>query len=104
MLGSVVDLLHQTKHFHRHLRTRYIEGEIAHLSLSGHLVAQLGVLVHQIDGEGVMVLATEDVGPTGLPEEGVASGHADRVPELHQVETTALGDQHRLCHGAHLEF
>ena len=61
------------------------------LGSSGHLVAELVVLAHEVDGEGVVVLAPEHVGPASLPEERVAGRHPDRVPEVHNVNTTALG-------------
>merc|ERR1719352_197656 len=91
VLGSVVDLLHQPKHFH------------GHLSLASHLVTQLGVLVHQVDWEGVMVLPSKDVGSTGLPEKGVTSGHPDGMPELDQVQSAALRNQHCLSYRAPLQ-
>ena len=73
-----------------------------YLSLAGHFVSELRVLVHEVYGEGVVVLPPEDVGATGLPEEGVAGGHPDAVPEFHQVQPAPLGYQHRLRHGTHL--
>ena len=62
-----------------------------HLSIPSHLIAQLCVFAHEVDGEGVVVLAPEHVGATRLPEKRVASRHPDRVPEVNNVNTTALG-------------
>ena len=65
--------------------------KLAYLSISGHFISKLCVLAHQVNGEGVMVLPPEHVGSARLPQEGVASGHADGVPEVHYVNTTPLG-------------
>ena len=61
------------------------------LRISGHFISKLSIFAHEVDGEGVMVLPPEHVGSTRLPQEGVARGHADGVPEIHYVNTTPLG-------------
>ena len=69
-----------------------------YLCLLGHIVAQLDVLDLQIESEGVVVVAVEDAGPGGLPQEAVAGGGADGVPERGQVQAVALGFQEKLSH------
>ena len=64
---------------------------LSNLSIPGHLIAQLGVLAHEVDGAGVVVLAPDHVGPARLPEKRVTSRHPDRVPEVNNVNTAALG-------------
>ena len=61
------------------------------LSISGHFVSQLGVLAHEVDWEGVVVLSPEHVWAARLPEERVAGRHPDGVPEVNNVNPTALG-------------
>ena len=62
-----------------------------HLCVPCHLIAQLSVLAHEVDREGVMILPSEHVRSAGLPEERVASRHADGVPEVNNINPTSLG-------------
>jgi len=77
--AAVVYLLHEAEHLQRDAR------------LPRHLVPKLVVLAHEVDGKGVVVLATEHIWAAGLPEEGVAGRHADGVPEVHKINPTSFG-------------